>query len=184
VRRRLGWWLLVALLAAGCTTSNANEGTPSDQTDVWFMQHMAGHLLQTTAIVDLAGDRITRPELARLADTMNQQGHAHLQQLEGWLASRGLAPYDPQQDPNRRKESDLSRLSEVRGAGFDLAFLEVMMARHRAGRRLAATEFRKGGVPEVRQLAAQLLAEHQAQVNKMTVWRRTWAKDDASGRTG
>jgi uncharacterized protein (DUF305 family) len=178
VRRRLGWWLVVAVLAVGCTTSNANEGTPSDQTDVWFMQRMAGHLLQTTAIVDLAGDRITHPKLARLADTMNQQGQAHLQQLQGWLDRRGLAPYDPQQDPNRRKESDLARLSEVRGAGFDLAFLEVMLARHRAGRRLAATEFRKGGVPEVRQLAAQLLAEQQAQVNQMTVWRRAWAKDD------
>ena len=178
MRRRLGWWLVVAVLAAGCTTSNANEGTPSDQTDVWFMQHMAGHLRRTSAIADLAGDRITHPKLARLADAMNQQGQAHLQQLQGWLDSRGLAPYDPQQDPNRRKESDLTRLSEVRGAGFDLAFLEVMVARHRAGRRLAATEFRKGGVPEVRRLAAQLLAEHHAQVNQMTVWRRAWAKDD------
>jgi uncharacterized protein (DUF305 family) len=184
VRRRLGWWLLVAVLAAGCTTSNANEGTASDQTDVWFMQRMAGHLLQTTAVLDLAGDRITHPDLARLADMMNQQGHAHQQQLQGWLDRRGLAPYDPQQDPNRRKKSDLARLAEVRGAGFDLAFLEVMVARHRAGSRLAATEFRNGVVPEVRRLAAQLLAEYQAQVNKMTAWRRTWAKADANGRTG
>jgi hypothetical protein len=51
VRGPLGWWLLVAVLAAGCATSNANEGTPDDRTDVWFMQHMAGHLLQTTAVV-------------------------------------------------------------------------------------------------------------------------------------
>jgi uncharacterized protein (DUF305 family) len=184
MRRRLGWWLVVAVLAASCTTSNANEGTPSDQTDVWFMQHMVPHLLQTAAIVDLSGDRITRPQLARLADTVDQQGQAHLQQLQEWLARRGLAPYDPQQDPNRRKETDLTRLSRVHAAEFDLAFLEVMTARHRTGRRLAATEFRKGGVPEVRQLAAQLLAEHQAQINKMTAWRRAWAKDDPSRRPG
>jgi uncharacterized protein (DUF305 family) len=92
VRRRLGWWLLVVVLAAGCTTSNANQDTVSDQADVWFMQHMVPHLLQTTAIVDLARDQITRPELTRLADTINQQSQAHLQQLQGWLASRGLAP--------------------------------------------------------------------------------------------
>lgn len=182
MRRRLGWWLVVAVLAAGCSTSNANEGTPGDQTDVWFMQRMAGHLRQTTAILELAGDRVTHPELARLADTMSQRGQAHLQQLQGWLDSRGLAPYDPQQDSNRRKASDLARLSEVRGAGFDLTFLEVMVARHRAGRRLAATEFRKGGVPEVRQLAAQLLAEQKAQGNKMSAWRRAWAKDNAIHR--
>ena len=184
VRRRLGCWVVIAVLVAGCATPDSNQPPASDATDVWFMQHMVGHLLQTTAILDLASDRITHPELAQLADTMNQQGQAHQQQLQGWLDRRGLAPYDPQQDPNRRKASDLSRLSEVRGAGFDLAFLEVMLARHRAGSRLAAAEFRKGGVPEVRQLAAQLLAEHQAQVNKMTAWRRAWAKADTSGHAG
>jgi uncharacterized protein (DUF305 family) len=99
VRHRLGWWLPVARLATGCTTSNANEGTTSDQADVWFMQHMVPHLLQTTAIVELAGDRITRPELAWLADTIHQQGQADLQQLQGWLESRGLAPYDPSRIP-------------------------------------------------------------------------------------
>jgi hypothetical protein len=35
-------------------------------------------------------------------------------------------------------------------------------ARHRAGSKLAATELRDGSLPEVRQLAQQLLAEHQA----------------------
>ena len=184
VRRRLGCWVVIAVLVAGCATPEANQPPASDETDVWFAQHMVPHLLQTTAILDLASDRITHPELAQLADTMNQQGQAHQQQLQGWLDRRGLAPYDPQQDPNRRKASDLARLSEVRGAGFDLAFLEVMVARHRAGSRLAAAEFRKGGVPEVRQLAAQLLAEHQAQVNKMTAWRRAWAKADTSGHAG
>jgi uncharacterized protein (DUF305 family) len=103
VRHRLGWWLLVAVLAASCTTSNANEGTPSEQTDVWFMQHMVAHLLQTTAILDLAGDGITRPKLARLADTINQQVQAHLAQVQAWLANRGLAPYDPQQQPPQRQ---------------------------------------------------------------------------------
>jgi hypothetical protein len=34
MRRRLGWWLVIAMLAGGCSTSTANEGAPSDQTDV------------------------------------------------------------------------------------------------------------------------------------------------------
>jgi uncharacterized protein (DUF305 family) len=83
--------LLVALLAASCTTSDATQPTGSDRTDVWFMQHMAGHLLQTTAVVDLAGDKLTRPQLDRLAETIGRQSHAHLEQLQGWLASRGRA---------------------------------------------------------------------------------------------
>ena len=81
VRRRLGWWLLVAVLATGCTTSDANQRQGSDQTDVWFAQHMVPHLLQNSAIVSLAGDQLTRPKLVRLADTINRQSHADLQQL-------------------------------------------------------------------------------------------------------
>jgi uncharacterized protein (DUF305 family) len=174
---------VVAVLAAGCATPNSNQPTASDQADILFMQHMVPHLLQTTSMVDLARDRITRPELARLADSIDRQGQAHLQQLQGWLNERGLAPYDPQQDPNSRKASDLERLARIRGARFDLEFLTVMTARHRAGSKLAATEVREGSVPEVRELAQQLLAEHQDQIGKMQAWRRAWAKADANHST-
>jgi uncharacterized protein (DUF305 family) len=184
MRRRLGWWLVITMLVASCTTSNADEATPSDQTDIWFMQHMAGHLLQRTAIVDLAGHRISHPKLERLATTIDQQGQAHLQQLQEWLASRGLAPYDPQQDPLRPKESDLARLSRVHGTKFDLAFLEAMTARHRADIRMAAAEARDGGVPEVRELARQMLVQLEPQVKQMTAWRQAWANGDASSHQG
>jgi hypothetical protein len=70
VRRRLGWWLLVAVLATGCTTSDANPRQGSDPTDVWFVQHMVPHLLQSSATVQLSQDRITHPELTRLAGTI------------------------------------------------------------------------------------------------------------------
>jgi uncharacterized protein (DUF305 family) len=163
------------MLAAGCASPDAHQPTANDQTDVWFAQHMVPHLLQTTAIVDLAHDRTTRPELARLAANIDRQGQAHLAKLQEWLASRGLAAYDPQQQPGSGKETDLARLARVRGPRFDVAFLEVMTARHRAGSKLAATEARDGSVPEVRELARQLLAEQQAQIGKMQTWRRAWS---------
>jgi uncharacterized protein (DUF305 family) len=176
VRGRAGWWVVVALLAAGCAVPRSNGPTATDETDVWFMQQMVPHLLQTTAIVDLARERITHPKLVRLADAINQRGQAHLQQLQGWLASRGLAPNDPQQEPSSRKETDLARLSRVHATKFDLAFLKVMTARHRAASKLAATEARDGSLPEVRQLARHMLAEQQAQTSKMTAWKRAWSK--------
>ena len=168
--------MVIAVVAAGCATPDANQPTASDQADVRFAQHMVPHLLQTTAIVDLARDRITRPGLARLADTIHGQSHAHLERLQDWLASRGLAPYDPQQDPNRRKETDLARLARVHGTNFDLAFLKVMTARHQAGLRMATAEARDGGVPEVRTLAGQMAIELKAQLQQMTAWTRAWSK--------
>jgi uncharacterized protein (DUF305 family) len=180
VRQRLGCWVVIMVLVAGCARPEASQPPASDEADVRFAQHMVPHLLQTTAIVDLAQGRISRRELARLAAAIDRQGQAHLAQLQGWLASRGLAPYDPQQDPNRRTETDLQRLTRVRGANFDLAFLKVMTARHRAASKLAATEARQGSVPELRQLAQQLLAQQQAQTATMTSWAHAWSR--AQGR--
>jgi uncharacterized protein (DUF305 family) len=166
----------IAVVAAGCATPDARPPRADDQADVWFAQHMVPHLLQTAAIVDLAQDRITRPELARLADSIDRQAQGHLAKLQEWLASRGLGAYDPQQQPGSGKETDLARLARVRGPRFDVAFLEVMTARHRAGSKLAATEAREGGLPEIRELAQRLLAEQQAQLGKMQAWRRAWSK--------
>jgi uncharacterized protein (DUF305 family) len=78
------------VVRAGCAAPGSKRSSASDETDVWFMQHMVPHLLQTTAIIDLAREHITRPELARLADTINQQdkptspSSKHGWQAEGW----------------------------------------------------------------------------------------------------
>ena len=168
MRRLLGWWLLVALLVTGCTTSDAIQREGSDQTDIWFARHMVPHLLQNSAIVSLATDQLTRPKLARLAATINRQSQADLQQLQGWLEGRGLAPYDPQQDPNRPKTTDLSRLSKAQGAGFDRAFLKVMLARHRTALRMAVGEARDGAIPELRARAQRMTTELQTQIEQMT----------------
>jgi uncharacterized protein (DUF305 family) len=71
-------------------------------------------------------------------------------------------------------------LSRVSKAQFDLALVKVMTARHRAGSKLAAAELRDGTLPEVRQLAQQLLANQQAQIATMTAWARAWSKASAT----
>ena len=82
----------------------------------------------------------------------------------------GLAAYDPQRDPDRRAETDLSRLSRTHGAGFDRVFLKVMTARHRAGLRLAAAEARDGVIPGLRALAGRMAADLQTQIEQMTAF--------------
>jgi uncharacterized protein (DUF305 family) len=84
-------------VAAGCASPNPHASAPasaaSDQTDVWFMQHMVPHLWQATSIAFLTRDRITHPVLIRVADAINQRGQADIQQLQEWLSQRGLAPH-------------------------------------------------------------------------------------------
>jgi hypothetical protein len=63
---------------------------------------------------------------------------------------------------------------------LDQAFVKVMAARHRAARRPAATETRDGNVPEIRQLAEQLLAEQRAAIRKLQRWTCARSKAYAS----
>jgi hypothetical protein len=97
-----------------------------------------------------------------------------------WLAERGLSPHGHSHQPaDRLRRSDLERLSQLDGAALDLAFVKVMTARDRAGIKLAATEAQNGGVPAIRQLAHQLVAEEQARTSMLQSRRRAWSKTHA-----
>jgi uncharacterized protein (DUF305 family) len=72
-----------------------------------------------------------------------------------------------------RRQTDLERLSQLRGSALDLAFVQVMTARARAGTNLTATEVSDGSLPEVRQLAHQMLAEQLAQSRQFKHWSLT-----------
>ena len=181
--RRLGSWLILAVLAAGCAIPDAShQPTVNDQTDAWFAQHMVPHLLQDTSIAYLTRTRLTDPTLVRLANRIHRRGQAQATQLLEWLAQHGLAPHGhSHQRGDRLRRSDLERLSHLRGASLDLAFVKVMTARDRAGGKLAATEARAGSVPAIRQLAQQLLAEQQARTATLRTWQRAWSKPHPSG---
>jgi uncharacterized protein (DUF305 family) len=119
VRRRLGGWLILTVLVAGCATPHAShQPTVNDQTDVWFAQHMVPYLLQDTSIAYLTRARLSDPELVRVADRIHRRGQAHAAQLLEWLAERGLAPHGHSHQPgDTLRRSDLERLSHLRG-GF------------------------------------------------------------------
>jgi len=65
----------------------------------------------------------------------------------------------------------------VHSASSIWPFLKVMMARHRAGLRMAAAEERDGGIAEVRVLARRMASELQARLRQMTAWERGRGQD-------
>jgi uncharacterized protein (DUF305 family) len=165
---------MVAAAAPGCARPAADRpaaAVTADATDVWFMQHLVPHLRQTVSVVTLLRGRITRPELARVAEATRRQSQAHLQLLQAWLDRRGLAPHGHSHQPvDQQPRSDLERLARVPDARFDRAFAAVLAARCRGGDRLAAIELGQGSLPEVRELARQLQAEHRRQLRQLAAW--------------
>ena len=171
---------VLTAVAAGCAGPVADRpaaAVAADATDVWFMQHLVPHLRQTVAVVALSKHRLTQPELVRLAEATDRQSQAHLQFLQAWLDRRGLAPHGhSHQAVDRPSRSDLERLAGAPDARFDRAFAIVLAARQRAGDQLAAAELRQGTLPEVRELARRLQAEHRRQLRQLTAWRNAWSR--------
>jgi uncharacterized protein (DUF305 family) len=167
----------VLLLAAGCAAPVSRAGAPAptagDQTDVWFVQHMIPHLRQTTSIAILTRGQITYPALDRLAGRISRRGQADIDQLQRWLDRRGLAPHGHSHQRIDNRRSDLERLSRLQGTAFDRALLQVMTARHRGAIAMAAIQRRQGTLPEVRQLAEQLVVEQQAQLRQLDALKRS-----------
>jgi uncharacterized protein (DUF305 family) len=169
-------WRCWRLVAAPIPLAGSPTAAATDQTDVWFMQHMIPHLWQTSSIAFLTRDQITHPELARLADTITRRDQGDIDQLQGWLSLQGLAPHGhSHQRIETREQTDLERLSRLRGIALDLALLEVMTARERAGITMAATEARHGTRPDVRQLARRMLVQQRADIRQMDAWNKAWA---------
>jgi uncharacterized protein (DUF305 family) len=170
---------VAAAMVAGCAAPAADRPTvavAADATDVWFMQHLVPHLRQTLSVVTLSEGRITRPELARLAEATRRQDQAHLVLLQTWLDRRGLAPHGhSHQAVDQQPRSDLERLARVPDARFDRAFAAVLAARSRTGDRLAAIELGQGQLPEVRELARRLQAEHRRQLRQLRAWTNAWS---------
>jgi uncharacterized protein (DUF305 family) len=173
VLHRFGWWIVVALLAAGCAAPRSHAPVATDQTDVWFLQHTVPHLRQTTAVVSLTREHLTDPGLARLADTIARRSQANIDQLQRWLDQRGLSPHGhSHQRVDIRRQTDLERLARLRGSALNLAFVQVMTARSRTTSKLAGNEARDGSLPDIRQFARQLLASQQVQVRQLKSWRQ------------
>jgi len=170
-RRRVGWWVLVACLAAGCSPAAPPAPVVDDRADVWFLQHMVPYLRQTVAAASLSRERLDDPGLVRLADAVAARSQAEIDRLQGWLDERGLSAHGhSHQRVDARRGTDLERLARLRGRALDRAFVQVMTARARTGSRLATEEARAGALPEVRRFARRLAADQQRQLRQLRAW--------------
>ena len=123
-----------------------------------------------------------RPELRKLADTIVSSQGQEIAQLQGWLRSwgkpetpsEGHGGHGETQMPGTMSEADMRRLMESTGGEFDRMFVE-MMAAHHGAIDMANTELKDGSLPEVKQLARQIVDTHQAEIDQLQHWKTEWA---------
>jgi uncharacterized protein (DUF305 family) len=144
---------------------------------------MIPHHQQAIEMAKLVDSHTDRPELHKLADSIQRSQSQEITQLQGWLRSWGKpeAPsgghggHGDTEMPGMMSEADMRRLMEATGTEFDLAFVEMMAAHHQGAIEMANTELKDGSLPEVSRLAEQIIQTQQDEIEQLQRWKMEWS---------
>ncbi len=173
-RRMLFPIALITVLAAACT-SGGSSGDGFNGADTMFAQMMIPHHEQAIEMADMALDPATGagPDVTALAEAIAAAQDPEIAEmtalLEGWGEPVAM---DEGMDHSGMMSGmltveELDALAELRGAEFDRAWLEAMIAHHEGAVDMAEDVLADGENPEVRDLAERIVAAQAAEIAEM-----------------
>lgn len=159
--------------------------------DIGFSQDMSVHHLQAVEMAGWERDHTTDPVLAQLATDIEKTQNNQVGQMQGWLAlwdapalpvggymawmsgasgghqgmdmGDGSGPVPTM--PGMATSADLDALRAATGPPLDVLFLQLMLRHHEGGAQMLAYGAQHAAVPQVRNLAAQMLSSQASEAD-------------------
>jgi uncharacterized protein (DUF305 family) len=182
--RRLSLVLVGLLALTACATEEQTASPESGEfsgPDVAFLRDMIPHHEEAVVMAELVPERTERQELVELAEDIVGSQTTEVEQMRDLLERSGADQPDADGDhgghDDALTEEELGALSALEGTPFDLAFLDLMIAHHRSAVRDAQDVLDRGDNPEVRILAESIIAEQEAELERMERWRDEWGAE-------
>lgn len=193
-----GGLLAVLLLGAagGLLLGNSREETravPGPQSvDVGFAQDMSVHHRQGVLMASIAQERSTDPAIRVLAYDIEATQLEQVGRMQGWLSLWDAAAlptgahmtwmstdshsgHDGDTPgagvavmPGMASDEEIARLRSLSGSEFDVLFLQLMTRHHQGGVPMMREAAERAQLPQVRNLAAQMLVSQSKEVGYMT----------------
>jgi uncharacterized protein (DUF305 family) len=168
-------------LLVGLPGSSATSAPGADSVDVGFAQDMSQHHQQAVQMASWERDHTTDPALKQLAFDIETTQLQQIGQMQGWLALWGAAADPPggrhmawmadeghthvsassagvDVMPGMATADQLRALRAASGPQLDVLFLQLMLRHHQGGVEMLRYGADHASVPEVRNLAAQMLS--------------------------
>ncbi|AOS62262.1 DUF305 domain-containing protein [Actinoalloteichus hymeniacidonis] len=166
---------------------------PADSVDVGFAQDMSVHHRQATQMATLYRANGTQDDILTLAFDIDTNQRAQIGWMQGWLnlwdrplnppgeymawmseggghghggAEPGASPEEAM--PGMASQEELERLRSLRGTELDIFFLQLMLRHHEGGTEMAAYAAERAAIPQVSNLASNMLNHQTAESRKMT----------------
>jgi uncharacterized protein (DUF305 family) len=175
---------LLLVLVPGCGADSGESdsvvGTgPSrrNDADVRFATQMIPHHAQVVAMVNLTFDRKVDSELAMTAEQM-LTSPPDTNVLSSWLQDWGKPIPRTMIDhvghtmgntsmPGALNKAEFHQLEKTKGADFEQAWLEAMIAHHEGAIQMAKTEQAEGANPAAKRLAGEVVRSQQSELREL-----------------
>ncbi|GAA4539307.1 DUF305 domain-containing protein [Pseudonocardia xishanensis] len=174
--------------------TDATSAPDGSSVDVQFAQDMTVHHEQATLMAAWERDHTTDPALAQLSFDIETTQLQQIGRMQGWLGLWGQAafpvgrPYmtwmsgdmaghsmgsmgaaaGAARMPGMASDAELAALRSSSGPQLDVLFLQLMLRHHEGGAEMLADAAAHASVPEVRNLAAQMLSSQSSESQYMT----------------
>lgn len=161
--------------AADVSTTVAADSTMNNDADVMFAQMMIPHHEQAIEMSDIALDPTVGASDAvkSLATRIKNAQDPEIQQMKDLLTQWGESiTADSSVDhgdmmSGMMSAKDLTALTALRGAEFDRAWLEAMIAHHDGAVEMAQDVLKDGQHADIRALATAVVSAQEAEISEM-----------------
>ena len=172
----LGFMAAVALSSG----DGAGGGTIPNDVDGSFITGMAAHHESAIEMAAIAARKAEHPEIRQLAQSIITGQGAEIEELNAAhrriygepISTNGMQHDGLDESTGMSTPADLDALRSARP--FDRAFIDMMVRHHQGAIRMAQAELDRGGDPETRRLAKQIVATQSREIDQMRGWRSSW----------
>ncbi len=166
-------------LLVGMPGSTAAAVPATDSVDVGFSQDMTVHHQQAVTMASWERDHTTDPVVHQLAADIEATQTSQIGRMQGWLELWGAPSLpvggymawmtEPSHThtpvsaggvatmPGMASDEELTALRAATGPQLDVLFLQLMLRHHQGGAGMLEYAAERAAVPQVRNLAAQML---------------------------
>lgn len=170
---------------SGASGSTATATKAANGTDLAFATEMSRHHEMAIDMAEMAEDEASHQEIKTLAAdiiTAQKQEIAQLDDAKQRITDSGVTAVDlGLSDEQSGMSMDMHELEGAKP--FDRMFIDMMIPHHQGAIRMAQVELAKGGDPELKQIAQQIIDAQSKEIDQMNMWREEWygAKSPAGG---
>lgn len=148
--------------------------------DLQFIDTMTEHHQSAIDMAKMAEMSAQHAEVKTLARGIVAAQQKEISQMKSWRDQwyAGKPPAMNMEMPgmmDAMKGMDMNKMKSMSGNAFDLMFIENMSAHHAGAITMAKEALTKAEHPDIRNLAQQIIAAQQKEIDQMSAWKTAWS---------